>query len=302
MNVRLLGTSAGGGFPQWNCNCLGCWGARCNPDQWKPRTQSSIAVSADGKNWVLINASPDILTQIRLWPQARSDNGIRGSRISAIILVDAQIDHAAGLLMLREGERLQLYSTAAVRDDVTDALGIIPVLEKYCGVTWSEILDNGSFEIPDIGPLCFRAIYIDGKAPPYARFRDNERRGNNIALVLEDTGFKSRLFYAPGIAQLNGRLLTDMSQCDCVLVDGTFWTDDELIRLDIKQKRGSEMGHLALSGNGGLIESLSRLPNSRRILVHINNTNPILNERSPERRLLDNAGIETGYDGMEIKL
>lgn len=302
MRVIVLGSAAGGGFPQWNCNCPNCLGSRRGTIRAKRRTQSSIAVTSDSANWVLINASPDILTQLGENPALQSAPRIRDTGIRAIILIDSQIDHTVGLFMLREGSPLQIYCTPSVRDDLTHVNPIFTVLDSYCGVNWHPIATGRDchFEIDAIEGLRFSAIPLTGKAPPFSPHRGAEVEGDNIGLLIEDTKNGGRLFYAPGLCAIDERAAACMRGADCLLVDGTFWRDDEMLRLGAGHKRSMEMGHLAQSGPGGMIEVLRDLPGKRRILIHINNTNPILDEDSEERRVLEREGIEVAYDTMEI--
>lgn len=302
MKIRILGAAAGGAFPQWNCNCPNCDGLRRGTVRATARTQSSIAITADSRAWVLINASPDILTQIRAWPDANPRRSIRDTAIAAIALVDSQLDHATGLLMLREGRPLELYSTNVVREDLTVHLSLLGVLRSYCGVSWHEIPAQGRFAIPQAPDLDFHAIPVAGKAPPYSPGREASRPGDNLALAVQDKRTGSRLVYAPGIGAMSDELREWFRDADCILVDGTFWTDDELVRLGAGSKRAREMGHLALSGEGGMLAELEPFKKPRKILVHINNTNPILDEDAPQRRQLERIGVEVGCDGMEIQL
>ncbi len=304
MKILVLGSAAGGGFPQWNCNCRNCRGVRDGSIRARPRTQSSIAVSADSINWVLINASPDILTQIRSLPQLHPRRRPRDARFRGVILVDSQIDHTTGLLMLREGEPLKIYSTANVREDLATANPILRVLESYCGVEWRPVpIEPGrGFDIEDVDDLHFTALPVAGKAPPYSPHRESPEPGDNIALVITDRRSGKSAFYAPGLAEVDDRIAAAMSRADCVLVDGTFWTDDEMIRQSVGRKRAAEIGHLAQSGSDGMLAHLARLENPRKVLIHINNTNPILDEDSAERRAVAEAGIEVAFDGMEIDL
>lgn len=302
MKIRVLGAAAGGGFPQWNCNCRNCEGLRTGSIRSAPRTQSSIAITSDSKSWVLINVSPDVLHQIRCWPAATSRGSIRNTAIAAIVLADSQLDHVVGLLMLREGDPLRLYTTAAVRDDLTEHLPIMKVLEKYCGIDWVEIRPKGSFAIADEPELRFRALPVVGKAPPYSPGRLQPREGDNICIVIEDARTGRTVLYAPGIAAFDDTIREEIARADCVLVDGTFWTDNELISSGVGHKRASDMNHLALSGDCGLIAELRTFSRPRRILVHVNNTNPILDDDSAERHTVEAAGIEVAWDGMEIDL
>lgn len=304
MRVSVLGAAAGGGFPQWNCNCPNCDGVRRGTIDARPRTQSSIALTADEIGWVLLNASPDILTQIRALPALQPRGRLRDTAIAGVVLIDAQIDHTAGLLMLREGEPLEVWCTEAVHEDLNKGHPVFRVLSHYCTVHWHPVTPDGRsvFTIPGAPGLRFTAIALKSKAPPYSPHRERPREGDNIGVWIEDERNGKSLFYAPGLGELEPHVAGLMARADCLMVDGTFWSDDEMIRLGIGTKRGHEMGHLAQSGPSGMIEVLAPLRDKRRILVHINNTNPILNESSPERAALTAAGIEVAYDGMEVVL
>jgi pyrroloquinoline quinone biosynthesis protein B len=305
MRVHVLGSAAGGGFPQWNCNCDNCLGLRKGSIQARPRTQSSIAASADGRRWVLFNASPDILQQIREFPALQPGDRLRATGIEAIVLIDAQIDHTTGLFMLREHNRpLELWCTDPVFQDLTTGNPVLKVLDHFAGVRRHPLpLSDNGFLIPGIEGLRFVACSLSSKAPPYSPHRDRPQPGDNIGVTIVDERSGKRLFYAPGLGQIEPRVRDAMMQATCVLVDGTCWTDDELVRLGVSGKRARDIGHLAQSGTGGMIEQLDALPaGTRRILIHINNTNPILNEDSAEHRELTRHGIEVSYDGMEINL
>lgn len=305
MYIHVLGSGAGGGFPQWNCNCRNCRGLRNGEITASPRTQSSIAVSGNGLDWVLFNTSPDIRAQLESFPALQPARAVRDTAIGAIVLMDAQIDHTTGLMMLREHRQpLEVYCTNQVYQDLTTGYPLFRVLEHYCGVEWYPIpLEDGeSFSIPKAEPLRFTAIPLTSKAPPYSPHRQDPHAGDNIGIRIEDTQTGKNLFYAPGLGQIEPHLQAYMEEADCLLIDGTVWTDDELAREGISTKRAREMGHLQLSGEGGMIGFLNSLFRPRKILIHINNTNPILNEDSPERKALEQAGIEVAYDGMEITL
>jgi pyrroloquinoline quinone biosynthesis protein B len=265
--------------------------------------QSSIAVSTNRENWVLINASPDILAQLKALPQLQPSRKLRDTGIAAVLLVDSQLDHTLGLGMLREGERLQVYCTASVRTDLMTGNPLLRILENYCGVDWHEIkLAGGAFQIPGIEHLEFTAVPVASKAPPYSPHRNDPNDEDNIALMITDLLKGQFLFYAPGLAAVDHKVWECMSRAACLLVDGTFWTDDEMMDVGAGRKRAREMGHLALSGEGGMLSYLRRLPGTRRVLIHINNTNPILDEDSLQRRELESVGVEVAYDGMEIVL
>ena len=303
MHIRVLGSAAGGGLPQWNCNCRNCDGARKGTIRVRPRTQSSIAVSADGANWILFNASPDVLAQLRSFPRLQPARAIRDTAVRAIVLIDAQIDHTTGLLMLREGGRLSIYCTPQVRDDLTRGHPVFGVLEHFCGVDWHPIAPDpgATFQITGAEALSFAAVPLKSKPPPYSPHRNDPRPGDNIGVRVVDARTRRSLFYAPGLGEIEPQLRPFLTEADCVMLDGTFWTDDELVRLGVSKKRARDMGHLPQSGPGGMLEVLEPLA-ARKILIHINNTNPILDEDSRERATLDAAGIEVAYDGMEIEL
>ncbi len=304
MQIRVLGAAAGGGFPQWNCNCRNCDGVRKATIRAQPRTQSSIAVSADGVDWVLFNASPDLLAQIKSFPALQPARAIRDTGIRAIVLVDGQIDHTTGLLMLREGKPLELWCTDMVREDLTTGNPLFNILGHYCGVNWHHLptARGSSFSIDGIDHLSFSPVPLKSKAPPYSPHRNNPHEGDNIGMRITDLRNGKQLFYAPGLGEIEPHLQPLLEQADVVMVDGTFWTDDEMIKLGISSKRARDIGHLPQSGAGGMISALQPLPATRKILIHINNTNPILDEDSAERAELSRAGIEVAYDGLEVTL
>lgn len=304
MKARVLGAAAGGGFPQWNCNCPNCDGLRKGKINAAERTQSSIAVSGDGANWVLFNASPDILAQLKSFPALQPARAIRDTAIVAVVLIDSQIDHTTGLLMLREGKPLQIYCTDMAREDLTTGNPLFNILGHYCGVDWHDIpVERGSeFSIAGAEGLKFSPVALKSKAPPYSPHRNDPHEGDNIGMQITDLKSGRSLFYAPGLGEIEPHLKPFLEQSDCLLVDGTCWSDDELIKLGISKKKSRDMGHLPQSGEGGMMSVMKSLAKPRKILIHINNTNPILNEDSLERRELDKAGIEVAYDGMEIVL
>ncbi|MBL8448660.1 MAG: pyrroloquinoline quinone biosynthesis protein PqqB [Dechloromonas sp.] len=304
MRIHILGAGAGGGFPQWNCNCPNCDGLRKGTIRATARTQSSIAVSGDSEDWVLFNASPDVLQQVQRFPALQPARSLRDTAIRAIVLIDAQIDHTTGLYMLREHRQPHaLWCTSLVREDLSTGNPLFKVLEHYCDLDWHDIPLTGSFAMDGIKGLEFTALPLISNAPPYSPHRDHPQPGDNIGVSITDPKSGRRLFYAPGLGQMEDHVWAAMQAADCVLVDGTLWTDDEMIRLGASTKTSRAMGHLPQSGPDGMIEWLDRLPaTTRKILIHINNTNPILNEDSPERAELTRHGIEVSYDGMEIEL
>lgn len=302
--VHVLGSAAGGGFPQWNCNCRNCDGLRQGRIKAQARTQSSLALSADGGNWVLFNASPDILTQLRSFPRLQPARAVRDTAIVGVVLVDSQIDHTTGLLMLREGRPLPVYATDCVREDLTTGNPLFTILDHYCGIVWKRMgtEPNAHFRIDGLSGLQFRAVALVSKAPPYSPHRQLQREGDNVGILVRDEASGRTLFYAPGLGQIEPHLGAILEAADCLLVDGTFWSDEEMIRLQISAKRARDMGHLPLSGPGGIMEVLAGYRRPRKVLIHINNTNPILDEDSPERAQVAASGIEVAHDGMDIVL
>ena len=315
MKIRVLGSAAGGGFPQWNCNCRNCAGLRGGTVRARARTQSSIAVRGseaqprggdqEDSSWALVNASPDILAQLRAHPDLLPARAARDTAISAIVLVDGQVDHTTGLYMLRESTRAwAVWCTDAVYADLTGGNPIFEVLSHYCRIEHRPVsLDDMGFAVDGVPGVRWQALPVAGRPAPYSPNRDSPVAGDNIALVITDEHSHKTALYAPGLGAMSETVRRAMDSAACVLVDGTFWSDDEMLRLGLSQKRGRDIGHLALSGPGGMLEWLGRLPDTtRRILIHINNTNPILDEDSPQRAELGRRGIEVAWDGMEIDL
>jgi pyrroloquinoline quinone biosynthesis protein B len=301
MKIRILGS--GGGFPQWNCNCNNCKRIRSGEMSGKTRTQSSIAVSSDNINWLLINASPDIRAQLEAFPAIQPKQGLRDTGIKAVLLMDSQIDHTTGLLMLREGKPLDIYCSEMVKQDLTSGFPVFNMLSHYCTVIHHPIpVDGSSFTIPAIADLRFYTQALKSKAPPYSPHRHDPHDGDNIGVVIEQISTGKKLFYSPGLGEIEDHVMTAMQTADCVLVDGTFWTENEMIDQQLSKKKAAEMGHLPQSGPGGMIEILNTVQNARKILIHINNTNPILDEDSQEYKQLGNVGIELAYDGLEIEI
>jgi pyrroloquinoline quinone biosynthesis protein B len=268
----------------------------------RARTQSSIAVSANGDDWVLFNASPDILAQIRANPCLQPARGLRDTGIAGVVLIDAQIDHTTGLFMLREGKPLDIWCTDQVNEDLTTGNPIFGVLSHFCTVRRQplRVMPPESFVVPAVPGLRFSPVPLASKAPPYSPHRHDPHPGDNIGVLIEDTVSGQKVFYAPGFGAMENHLEPYLADSDCVLLDGTFWTDDEMIRLGISTQTARAIGHLPQSGPDGMIELLARYKKPRKILIHINNTNPILDEDSAERAELTRAGIELAWDGMLI--
>ncbi|HVO45151.1 MAG TPA: pyrroloquinoline quinone biosynthesis protein PqqB [Steroidobacteraceae bacterium] len=306
MKIRVLGAAAGGGFPQWNCNCRNCAGLRAGTLRARARTQSSIAVRGSaGEGWALVNASPDIAVQLRAYPPFQPARSLRDCAITGIVLVDGQVDHTTGLYMLREASRpWPLWCTDAAYTDLTRGNPILKVLEHFCGVRRHAIpLSGERFEVEGVYGVTWQGLPVAGKPAPYSPNRDSPIPGDNVALVITDGVTGRSAVYAPGLGSMDERVWAHMQSASCVLVDGTFWTDEEMIQLGASRRRAREIGHLPQSGAGGMLEWLEKLPQgTRRVLIHINNTNPILDEDSPQAAELARRGVEVAWDGMELNL
>jgi pyrroloquinoline quinone biosynthesis protein B len=302
----VLGSAAGGGFPQWNCNCRNCAGVRSGTLHMRARTQSSIAVTGTTPAaWALVNASPDILAQLQANSFLQPARSARDTAITGIVLVDGQIDHTTGLFMLREATRpWPLWCTDSAYADLTRGNPILQVLSHYCGVERRRIdLEGEGFRVDGVSGVRWRGLPVASKPAPYSPNRESPVPGDNVALLITSEATEKTALYAPGLGSMEDHVWQAMQVADCVLVDGTFWTDDEMIRLGLSRKRARDIGHLPQSGDGGMLEWLARLPAAtRKILIHINNTNPILDETSPERVELRRRGVEVAWDGMEIVL
>ena len=271
----------------------------------KPRTQSSICVSEDGVNWVLFNTSPDILAQLAAFPPLQPARELRDTGIASIIYMDSQIDHTTGLLMLREGCPHEIYCTDAVYEDLTSGFPVFSMLKHWNGGINRHVLpygENRNFTVIGAPSLKFTAIPMLSNAPPYSPHRDKPIDGCTVGIQVEDTRNGKKLFYSPGLGQMQAHVKPFMEEADCLLVDGTFWREDEMEHTGVGTKTAAQMGHLPQHGKGGMIELLDGMRKPRKVLIHINNTNPILIEDSTERAILGEHGIEVAFDGMDITL
>lgn len=303
MYIYVLGSAAGGGFPQWNCNCPNCHGVRTGTIQAKARTQSSIAVSENGTDWVLLNASPDIRQQLFEFKAAQPARKLRDTGITSVILMDSQLDHTTGLLTLREGCPMNVWCTEMVHQDLTSGFPVFNMLKYWNGgLQYHEINPKQAFKIDGFENLEFLPLIIKSAAPPYSPHRNDPHDGDNIALIIKDHKTQKQLFYAPGLGKIDDQIMQIMQSSDCVMIDGTLWTDDEMQQTGVGTKTGREMGHLYISGEGGSLSYLNQLNTPKKVLIHINNTNPILNENSSQFAELKANGVEVAYDGMQIEL
>ncbi|PYP15365.1 MAG: pyrroloquinoline quinone biosynthesis protein PqqB [Gemmatimonadetes bacterium] len=301
MRVIILGSAAGGGVPQWNCGCGNCQDARLSGTG---RTQSSVALSADGARWVLLNASPDLRAQIasrpELWPR-----GARGTPISAVVCTDGEIDHTLGLVLLREATaRFPVYAPAGVVGLLDREWPVLRVLSAYAGVEPRTLPEGQAIPLADgagreLGVTC-TAVSVARRAPRYAR--EASAATYDVALRLADQRTGATLAYIPTAGAVDDAVRSVARGADLLLFDGTFWSDGELRAAGVDAPTAREMGHVPIGGPGGSIELLPRLGARRTVLVHINNTNPILSRSSSERAQVEGSGIEVADDGMEVEL
>lgn len=310
MIIKILGSAAGGGFPQWNCNGVHSANVRAKRPGYRPRTQSSLAVSVDGKHWVLLNASPDLRQQINdtaeLHPS--TDGGLRNSPIKAVIVTNADVDHIAGLINLREGQRFAIYGS----DRVLATLAANSIFN----VCAPENVPRITFELDKPTPLVgdgidlgltVEAFAVPGKIALFLEKGGEDqnygsREGDTIGLKITEAKTGKSFFYIPGCAEVDGPLAQRIGGADLIFLDGTLFTDDEMVAQGLSHKTGQRMGHISISGPEGSIAALEPLGIKRRIYVHINNSNPVLDENSEARKLVNAAGWEVGHDGMEVRL
>jgi pyrroloquinoline quinone biosynthesis protein B len=307
MRIRILGSAAGGGVPQWNCRCRNCDTVREGSAHVLPRTQSSVAVSADGRTWFLLNVSADVRVQLArardLWPTAGTN---RGTPIVGCILTDAEIDHTSGLLQLREGCEFGIFSTSVVRRWLNRYLPIEAILAPFARRTWTELTLDSAFELPLASgahsDLWLRAFELGRDVPRFVPEPSGQACGAVIGLAIEDTNSGGKLVYAPGVPAIGSSLPAAAEGSDCLLIDGTFWSDDEPMRMDIANSTARKMGHVPVAGADGTLAWLANLPIQHRVYVHINNTNPMLNDAGQERREVNDHGIRVGADGDEFEI
>jgi pyrroloquinoline quinone biosynthesis protein B len=298
LTAIVLGAAAGGGFPQWNCRCPVCRLAWEGDARAKPRTQASLALSADGERWTLLNASPDLRVQLLATPALQPRAGPRDSPIAAVVLTGAEVDQVAGLLTLRERQGFTVFATT----ETVAALNANPIFGVLAAgvVTRKIVARNEPFSLP--GGLDAELFAVPGKVALYLEGEDPALAAETGANVgVEIVCGSGRLVYVPGAAGLTTALRERLARADVVLFDATLFVDDEMIATGTGDKSGRRMGHMPLDGDDGTLAALAGLP-GRRILTHINNTNPILIEGSLERRKVEDAGFEVAEDGMEIVL
>jgi pyrroloquinoline quinone biosynthesis protein B len=295
--VRVLGSAAGGGFPQWNCGCPRCRAVRDGSRHCRPRTQSSVAVSADYRKWFLLNASPDIRAQFEAFP-ALHPNGIRDSPLRSVLLTDAELDHTLGMLLLRETDDIEIHCTEAVYETLLNGTSLLQTLGAYTDVGWRPVTTGSEMSLGD--GLSYLAFEVP--TDKSARFGTGEGGESVVGYRITDARTGRALVYVPGAQQLTASVREQLQDCACLLFDGTCWQDDEMIRLGVARKTSRDMGHVPIGGADGSLEKLAPLPIERKIYIHINNTNPILIEDSPERRTVEEHGLEVAADGLELEI
>jgi pyrroloquinoline quinone biosynthesis protein B len=298
-----LGTAAGGGLPQWNCGCANCRESRRPASSVARRTQASAVVSADGEQWFLLNASPDVRAQIEAFP-ALHPRSLRDTPLGGVVLTNGDIDSCLGLFILREDQALHVYATRAVELGLREHNALTRTLDRRPGHTTWRRLRIGDVEplIGAAGPsgLTIEAIAVPGTVPLHLKLFTEPTPEDNVALVIRDMRGKS-LVYAPTVGGYSAELERHARAADVLIFDGTFLRDDELTALGLTTRSARDMAHWPLSGPEGSLAFLSKLPCARKILTHVNNTNPILSPNAPELEQLERAGVELGHDGLELR-
>jgi len=300
MVVRVLGSAAGGGVPQWNCGCHQCVAARTGVIE--KRTQCSVAVSGDGRRWMLINASPDLRCQL-LCSQMQPSSGRRETPIETVLLTDADLDHTLGLFHFRESDsEVLIHASKGIREALDTSLRMTEILALYCGIRWVEapvaftpLLSRDGTE----SGLEYRAFEIQGPGP---RYRRTEQRSCRVFYMLRESSTAKSLLIAPAVATLEPQLLAELNRANAVLFDGTFWSNDDFQKSGVAHALAAELLQSHLPISRGSLKTLAAIPAKQKIYLHINNTNPILWNDSPERKQLDEVGIQVAADGMEFEL
>ena len=306
MLTKILGSAAGGAFPQWNCACANCRTVRAGTFHGKPRTQTQLAITEDGRSWFLLGASPDLRVQIEATPELHPRNGVRDSPIAGVVLANADLDHVLGLLLLRELQPLRVHATASIHRILREHNSMFGMLERIPNQTvWTDFSSGEEFHLrdpqgEDSGLRC-QAWSLSTHYPAYV----TAERLSQLAPGEASLGFitnspsGSRLAYMPAVPQLNDALLEELRSCDVLLFDGTFFTDNELIRVQGSGQTALQMGHIPVEQT---LIKLAELRRPRKIFLHINNTNPILDEASVEYRQVRSAGWEVAEDGWQFDL
>jgi pyrroloquinoline quinone biosynthesis protein B len=303
MQVKILGSAAGGAFPQWNCDCSNCHAVRGGQFRGKARSQTQVAVSSDGKSWFLLGASPDLRSQIEGSPELHPRSGTRNSPICGVVLASADLDHVLGLLLLRELQPFRVHAAESVIGILRDGNSMFRMLNRMPDqVQWQTIRAGERFTLGSSTEdgICCRAVAVSSRYPAYAG-QIPEAKEAVVGLVLTAASGETMGFF-PQVARLTPELKNLFASLECLLLDGTFWSDDELIRVQGSGQRASEMGHVPVGGEGGTLQQLAALRTPRKMYIHINNTNPMLNEAGAEYRAVRDAGWELAEDGCHFTL
>lgn len=314
VKVKILGSAAGGGFPQWNCTCPNCRTLRAGTFQGKPRAQTQVAISGDSGSWFLLGASPDLRSQIEATPELcpreqRSVKSPRDSPIAGVVLLNADLDHVLGLLLLRELQPICIYATSSIRHILTEDNSMFAMLQRLAGqASWNDIMLDAPFSLrsasgEEAGLTC-RAIPLGMHFPAYVsvdRRSQLHSQESSLGLIVESRSGK-RLAFLPAVPEIDKNVLNLLESAEVILFDGTFWSPDELIRLQGSGQTSWDMGHVPVSSPAGSLTRLAGLKHPRKIYIHINNTNPMLDESGPEYRQVREAGVEVAEDGWEFEL
>ena len=306
MRVKVLGSAAGGGFPQWNCACANCRALRAGTFRGKARTQTQVAITEDGRSWFLLGASPDLRAQIEGTPELHPHEGLRQSPIAGVVLANADPDHVLGLLLLRELQPLRVHATASVRKILHDDNTMFRMLQRIPEQAfWTDFRPGEEFALcnahGDDSNLRCRALPLGTHYPAYvteARQSQLDPKESSLAFIVQSPS-RSRLAYLPAVPQVDGVLLEQLETADILLFDGTFWSDDELIRVQGSGQTAQQMGHVPVEAT---LTRLAGLRRPRKIFIHINNTNPMLDEASIQFRQVRDAGWEIAEDGWQFEL
>lgn len=306
MLIRVLGSAAGGGFPQWNCGCPNCRGVRSGDLRATARSQECVAVSADGDRWFLLNCSPEIRQQIESFPPLHP-RGPRHSPIAAILLTNGDLDHCLGLLSLRESHPLVVYATDRLRRGFIDGNVLYRTLDRFPGqVTWRALELGREAELADVegrpAGLLVEAVAVPGKLPIHLETGAAPDPADSVGFRIRERATGRVLAYLSGVGAVSDVIRRAVEGADCVFFDGTFWSADELPGLGLGTKRAEDMAHLPIGGPEGSLARLNGVTARRRIFIHLNNTNPLLRDDSPERAHVEAAGWEVARDGMEVRI
>jgi len=304
MKIKVLGSAAGGGFPQWNCGCANCDRARRGLSGFRPRTQAQAAVSPSPGSWILLNASPDLRQQLLSDPEFAPAANTRATPVSTVVLTSADVDSVMGLLHLREFQPLRVFATPSVLAILAEDNSLFRCLERSePPVSWEPLPLDAVVPIGGLSGLTCKAVPLGGEYPDYASVDVRANLASQEAVIgLEFVQHRKRFFFAPSISGQTDSWKHPAEHADVALLDGTFWSDRELIEVRGGGKTAREIGHIPLCGPGGMLEQLPRAGKGRRVLIHLNNTNPALDETSGANRAVRDAGLEVAYDGMEFEI